>query len=131
MPPLLVCSENQARFTAAMELLAGQFLAGSMQGVSRNDLPAAERFDTWEVGYNHYHGRAGIALPSTRRLIEQQIRPRATRSVWNLNSETLTHGDHPASLSPRGGTRNLFREVAGEGGGGDPGNVSPGPSPIA
>jgi len=96
-----VYSENRERYTAAMELLATQLLTGSMQGVCRNDIPTPDRFDTWEVGYNHYHNRAGLALPNTRRLISEQIRPRASRTDWNLNYETLTHADLPSDLPPR------------------------------
>jgi hypothetical protein len=90
-----VYSEVQERYTAAMELLAKQFLTGSMQGVSSNDTPTEQRFNTWEVGYSHYHHRAGVALPYTRRLIVEQIRPRASRTDWNLNYETLTHAELP------------------------------------
>ncbi len=100
-----VYSENQERYTAAMELLATQFLTSSMQGVSSNHLPATERFNTWEVGYNHYHNRAGVPMPNTRMLIVKQIRPLASRSVWNLNYETLTHAELPGTLSPCGGPK--------------------------
>ena len=94
-------SENQERYTAAMELLATQLLTGSMQGVcGSNDIPTADRYNTWEVGYNHYRNRAGVALPNTRKLIMEQIRPRASRTDWNLNWETLTHADLPSALSP-------------------------------
>ena len=79
-----------------MELLAKQFLAGSMLGVCTNDIPTADRFDTWEIGYNHYHNRVGMTLPNTEKLITEQIRPMASRSDWNLNYETLTHADIPA-----------------------------------
>lgn len=91
-----VYSENQGRYTAALELLASQFLTGSMQGVSRDPVPSPEREDTWEVGYNHYHNRLGMDLPNTRRLILEQIRPGASRASWNLIYETLTHADLPA-----------------------------------
>jgi len=91
-----VYTENQPRFTAALELLAGQFLAGSMQGVGSKDRPDPDRYDTWEVGYHHYHGRAGLDLPNTRRLLLEQIRTGSVRAVWNLNYETLTHADLPA-----------------------------------
>lgn len=90
-----VYTENEQRYTAAMELLAGQLLAGSMQGVSRDDTPSESRFDAWEVGYNHYHNRKGVALPKTKRLIEEQIRPKAPRAVCNLVFRMLTHGDLP------------------------------------
>lgn len=95
-----VYSENQNRYTAAMELLATQFVTGSMQGVSSNDIPTADRYDSWEVGYHHYHNRASVALPNTRKLILEQIRPRATRTDWNLNYETLTHAELPETLTP-------------------------------
>ena len=88
-----VYAENQKRFAAAMELLALQLLTGSMHGVCSNDVPTADRYNTWEVGYHHYHSRAGIDLPNTRKLILEQIRPRASRTVCNLNYETLTHGE--------------------------------------
>ncbi len=100
-----VYSENQERYTAAMELLATQLLTGSMQGVCGNDISTADRYDTWEVGYNHYHNRAGVALPNTRKLIMEQIRPRASRTGWNLNCETLTHADLPSAISPCGGAK--------------------------
>jgi hypothetical protein len=100
-----VYSENQERYTAAMELLATQLLTGSMQGVCGNSIPTGDLYDTWEVGYNHYHNRAGVALTNTRKLIIEQIRPRASRTDWNLNWETLTHADLPSELSqPRGAT---------------------------
>jgi hypothetical protein len=91
-----VYAEHQARYVAAMELLAGQFLSGSMGGLGANDVPSRERFNTWEVGYHHYHGRMGLDLPNTRRLIEEQIRTDSLRAIWNLNYETLTHADLPA-----------------------------------
>ncbi len=102
-----VYSENQQRFTAAMELLATQLLTGSMQGVCCNDIPTADRYNTWEVGYNHYHNRAGVALPNTRKLILEQIRPRASRTDWNLNYETLTHADLPRPPLHAEGQHNL------------------------
>ncbi len=103
-------SDNQERYTAAMELLATQLLTGSMQGVCGNDIPTADRYNTWEVGYNHYHNRAGVALPNTWKLIIEQIRPRASRTDWNLNYETLTHADLPSVHSPRRGAAQLGTE---------------------
>ena len=100
-----VYTENQARFTAAMELLAAQFLAGSMLGVSGKDLPDFERYNTWEVGYNHYHNRVGVALPNTQRLIAEQIRTGSIRDIWNLNYETLTHAELPRGLAAGGGAK--------------------------
>ena len=102
-----VYAEHQERFTAAMELLATQLLSGSMQGVCGNAIPTTDRYDTWEVGYNHYHNRAGVALVNTRKLIMEQIRPRASRTDWNLNWETLTHANLPSGLAPRQGSSPL------------------------
>ena len=102
-----VYTENQKRYTAAMELMAAQFLYGSMLGVCSQDTPATERYNTWEVGYNHYHNRAGVALPNTRKLIVEEIRPRASRTDCNLNYETLTHADLPSAISPCGGATQL------------------------
>ena len=100
-----VYTENQPRFTAALELMATQFLTGSMQGVSSNKFPTPDRYDTWEVGYHHYHDRAGIALPSTRKLILEQIRPQASRADWNLIYETLSHGDVLEDVMPLPATK--------------------------
>ena len=94
-----VYTENQERLTAAMELLAGQLLSGSMQGVSKDDEAAKNRYDTFSIGYHHYHTRVGLPLPNTWKLIIEQIRPSAPRHIWNLNYETLTHGDLPKGLS--------------------------------
>lgn len=88
-----------------MELLAAQFLAGSMLGVSGKDLPDFERYNTWEVGYNHYHNRVGVALPNTQRLIAEQIRTGSIRDIWNLNYETLTHAELPRGLAAGGGAK--------------------------
>jgi len=85
-----VYSPNQARYTAAMELMASSLLAGSFDSC-RETIATANRFNTWEVGYNHYHNRAGLELPYTRQLIVQQIRTNSTRAAWNLVYETLTH----------------------------------------
>ncbi|MEI7865797.1 MAG: alginate lyase family protein [Chthoniobacterales bacterium] len=90
-----VYGENQERYTAAMELLATQFLSGTMQGVSRDDTPTADRYDAWEVGYNHYHNRKGIALPNTEKLIKDQIRVKAPRAICNLVFDMLTHSGLP------------------------------------
>ena len=103
--------ENQERYTAAMELMATQFLSGSMQGVSKNDTPTANRYDAWQVGYNHYHGRKGIPLPNTEKLIEEQIRAKAPRAVCNLAFDMLTHSKLPKlpikEVNPIGGSGGL------------------------
>ena len=80
------------RYTAALELLATQLLTGDMQGICANNTAQSnDLYDTWEIGFNHYHNRMGIDLPQTDQLIRNQIRPKAPRAVWNLVYETLTH----------------------------------------
>ena len=86
-----VYTEMGPRFTAALELLATQLLTGSMQGTCQADRATDDLYDTWEVGYHHYHDRKGLALPQTGLLIRTKIRPKAPRAVWNLAWETLTH----------------------------------------
>ena len=98
-----VYTTNAQRFTYALELLASQFLTGSMQGTSSNNTPSADRYESWEVGYTHYRNRAGLPMTNTGTLIVNQIRPNAQRAVWNLVHETLTHANLPASVSPLGG----------------------------
>jgi len=44
---------------------------------------------TWEVGYNHYAKRVGVAMPETKKLISSQ---RPTGSMLFINWESLTHG---------------------------------------
>ncbi len=86
----LYAAETQ-RYTAALELLATQLLTGDMQGTCADSAASESLFDTWEVGYNHYHNRMGIDLPQTSASILAKIRPKAPRAVWNLAYETLTH----------------------------------------
>ena len=98
-------AENQYRFTAAMELMASQFLTGSMLGICSNNLPTTDRHDIWEIGYNHFHNRAGVALPNTKKLIAEQIRPWALTTTWNQACETLTHTDLPVISVPNRATK--------------------------
>jgi hypothetical protein len=84
---------ESGRFAAALELLATQLLTGDMQGTCANAAATTDRYDTWEIAYNHYHNRMGLELPSTNQLILTQIRPKAHRADWNLVWETQTHAD--------------------------------------
>jgi hypothetical protein len=83
-----------ARFTATLELMATQFLTGDMQGTCAGT-PTVDRNDTWQVGYNHYHGRKAGTLDKTGQLITSQILPIAPKGDWNLAYETLTHAVAP------------------------------------
>ncbi|MBK9579015.1 MAG: alginate lyase family protein [Fibrobacteres bacterium] len=87
-----VYTENTARYTAALELLGTQIATGDMQGTCATNTTTADRYSTFEIGYNHYHNRKGIELPNTLKAITQEIRPKG-KSDWNIFYETLTHGD--------------------------------------
>lgn len=81
---------HATRFTAAMELLATQINTAEMQGTCRNNAATTNLFNTWEVGFNHYHHRKGMNLPQTERLIKEKVRMNSL-SILNIFYETLTH----------------------------------------
>ena len=85
-----VYAEQTDRFIATMELMAVQLLSGKMQGTCVNDVTTPDLYDTWEIGYNHYHNRMGLSLPNTYKLITTQVRRRGMND-WNIFYETLTH----------------------------------------
>ena len=85
-----VYTENSDRFVAALELMATQVLTHDMQGTCANSMTTYDLYDTWEVGYNHYHNRMGLSLPKTHELIITQVR-RLGMNDWNIFYETLTH----------------------------------------
>ena len=89
-----IYTPNRARLTAALELMASQLLSGSFETCPETTA-TRNRFNTWEVGYNHYHNRDGVDLPNTRKLIMEQIRTDSIRASWNLVYETLTHAELP------------------------------------
>ena len=88
-----VYAEQRDRSVAAMELLASQLLEGSMLGCcgADRDATTGDLYDTFSVGYHHYHHRLGIDMPHTERLILEQVRRRG-QSDWNIFFETFTHG---------------------------------------
>lgn len=81
-------AEQSARITAAMEYQA-QFLPP-------NNAPTPAKLEfakepTWEIAYNHFHGRLGVELPRMAKVLPTN-RPTGAdlnHMVW----ETLTHGD--------------------------------------
>jgi hypothetical protein len=85
-----IYADNKERYVAAMELLARQVNTGDMQGVCADPVTTKSLFDTWAIGYNHYHRRWGIELPHTKALLANTARPK--RSDWNIFFESLTHG---------------------------------------
>lgn len=93
-----IYDDNQARYVAAMELLALQIHSGDMQGVCKDPVATLDLFDTWSIGYNHYHHRRGIELPHTRRLLSATA-PQRRQSDWTIFHESLTHAP-PTTLAP-------------------------------
>jgi hypothetical protein len=85
-----IYAENRERYVAAMELLARQVTTGDMQGVCADAATTKSLFDTWAIGYNHYHRRRGIELPHTKAVLASTARQK--RSDWNIFFESLTHG---------------------------------------
>jgi hypothetical protein len=97
-----VYGPNAARFTAALELMALQVQSGQMQGTCGNNTTTASLYDTWEVGYNHYHNRMGMNLPNTLGVLTTRVRVNG-QSDWNIFFETLTHnldGSVPGCSTP-------------------------------
>ncbi len=93
-----VYGENATRYIAALELMAGELLKGEARFATL--CPASKTghdktrkddfFDTWQVGYNHYHNRMHQPLPNTGELIRAKITS-GGRSDWNIFYETFTH----------------------------------------
>lgn len=81
---------NTKRLTDAMELLALQISSGKMQNICKENNTTNTVFNTWEMGYNHYHFRKGLSLPNTARVIKEKVRLES-KSDWNIFHETLTH----------------------------------------
>lgn len=87
-----VYARQATRYVAAMELLSQQLLTGDMQGICPNPAATRNLFDTFEVGFHHFHHRMGMQLPNSQRLIIEQVRSRGL-SDWNIFHETLTHAE--------------------------------------
>ena len=88
-----VYGQNAKRFTAVLELMSQQVITGSMQGTCANNTTVSTLFDTYAIGYNHYHNRKGLALPFTEQVMNST---RNKASSWNIFYESLTHGGLPA-----------------------------------
>jgi hypothetical protein len=77
--------EQRDRIVAALEFNA--------QYLPPNNVPAPENLEfglhpTWEMAYNHFHDRLGIALPKMEKVL-QGNRPTGVNHM--MNWETLTH----------------------------------------
>jgi len=89
-------TEHQERMVDAMELMALQLNSNDMQGACNGEV-TADRYNTLEIGYNHYHNRKGIAMPETQAEIVKELRDGANQ--FNMFHETLTNADIVYGLS--------------------------------
>ena len=83
-----VYTPNTKRYMAVLELMAKQLRTGNMQGTCAGNATVGEFYNTFEIGYNHYHNRMGLALPETGLYIAGG---RNTENSWNILFEKLTH----------------------------------------
>lgn len=89
-----VYTTYQTRMVAVMELMALQCTSGSMQGTCASNTTTGDVYDTWEIGYNHFHTRKGQAMPNTLAMITGKVRSyQSNPGSWNIFYETLTHAD--------------------------------------
>jgi hypothetical protein len=82
--------EQAARLRAALELHADYLLGAPAPEWLCGGQLDLRVLPTWEIGYNHFHGRLGLDLPRTRALIETRVRRHRGvdhHIVW----ETFTH----------------------------------------
>jgi hypothetical protein len=79
------------RLTAGMEFHARFLLGAPVPDWLCGGRLELGRVATFEIAYNHFHHRAGLALPETERLLREIARP--TRADHHMVWETFTHGD--------------------------------------
>jgi hypothetical protein len=91
-------TEYQTRYVAVLELMAIQLTSGNMQGTCADNVTNPDRYNTFEIGYNHYHNRMGIAMPNTQLLIESNVSKNGACD-WNIFYETLTHNGVGGTVS--------------------------------
>ena len=83
--------EQAARIVAGLELHAS-FLDGAAvpSTLCKGTLSAVTPDPMWEIGYDEYSGRLGMAMPKTSALVTK-IRP--TGVDHHMDWETLTHAE--------------------------------------
>jgi hypothetical protein len=84
--------EESERLRAAMEFHADFILGKAVPSTLCGGKLTLSTLPTWEIGYNHFHNRLGLALPLTQKLIETKVRAGSGvdhHMVW----ETLTHAE--------------------------------------
>ncbi len=83
--------DHQNRLVSALELLSLQLTSGTLQGACTVDVAASnDIYNTFEMGYNHYHNRKMQDLTNTKTMLETKVRV-SSKSDWNIFFETLTH----------------------------------------
>jgi hypothetical protein len=84
--------DQSERLRAAMEFHADFILGKAAPSNLCGGTLTLSTLPTWEIGYNHFHNRLGLALPLTQKLIETKVR--ATSGVdHHMVWETLTHAE--------------------------------------
>jgi hypothetical protein len=98
-------SVHQERMIDAMELMALQLSSKDMQGVcsgtTTDQHGDGDRYNTLEIGYNHYRNRMGVEMPETWKEIIQELRF-SGRHQFNMFHETLTNADIVYATGPVG-----------------------------
>ena len=87
---------HRKRMVDAIELMALQLDTKDMQGTCPGTV-TQDRYNTLEIGYNHYHNRMGMPMDETGKEILKELRGGAQQ--FNMFHESLTHGDIVYSTS--------------------------------
>jgi hypothetical protein len=83
-----VYAREEKRYVAVLELMAKQLTSGTMQGTCANNVTNPDRYNTFEIGYNHYHNRVGLDMIETQKILATSA---TSACDWNIFFETLTH----------------------------------------
>ncbi|MGP8199905.1 MAG: alginate lyase family protein [Limisphaerales bacterium] len=87
-------AENDKRIMAAMEFQAGPLLGKPVPAtLFPNGFAVSDLLPTWEIAFNHFHNRRGIALPLTGTLICTKVRHSDFAAMCNLAWKSLTHAE--------------------------------------
>jgi hypothetical protein len=84
--------EQQQRFIAMLEFHA-PFVTGTgaPSWLCNGQFTRASAIETWEIAYNHFHNRRGMALPNTLTVVNA-VRPTGAVS-FHMAWESLTHAE--------------------------------------
>jgi hypothetical protein len=64
---------------------------GAPSWLCNGQFTRASAIETWEIAYNHFHNRRGMALPNTLRVVNA-VRPTGAVS-FHMAWESLTHAE--------------------------------------